>query len=165
VASDEKTDAPIRGYCAAGGSSTFGGQTPMSTEHHEQVIRSIYADESIRRGGAHLDEVFSPGFVAHNLFPGAPPGLAGMKAALAGLLEGLPDARFTVEHLVAQGDLVAARVVLRGTHRGPLLGVPPTGRELELCEHIFVRFEHGKVAESWALRDDLGMMRQLGLAG
>lgn len=137
----------------------------MDPEHHKQIVRSIYAVENIRRGPAYLDDISAPGFVAHNLFPGAPPGLDGVKAGLGMLLEAFPDARFTIEHLVADADMVAARVIMRGTHRGPLMGVPATGKEIELYEHVFFRFENGKIAESWGLRDDLGMMRQLGLPG
>ena len=134
----------------------------MSTDDHKAIVRSLYAHENVRRGIATIDAVTSPALVAHGLMPGAPPGIAGVRAGFVMLLEAFPDARFTVEHCIAEGDLVAARVRLRATHKGALMGMPPTGNAIDLVEHIYFRFEADKIVESWGVRDDLGMMRQLG---
>jgi predicted ester cyclase len=134
----------------------------MDEHSNKAIVHRLYANEGVQRGLQTVDEVTSPELEAHGLFPGAPPGIAGVRAGLAMLLEAFPDARFAVERTVAEGDSVAARVRLTGTHRGPLLGMPPTGRAVDLVEHIFFRFAGGKVVESWSVRDDLGLMRQLG---
>ena len=74
-----------------------------------------------------------------------------------------PDLRFTIEELVAEGDMVAGRLTMSGTHEGPLMGMPPTGRPVRQDHMHCVRFEGGKAVEHWGVRDDLGMMRQLGV--
>ncbi len=74
-----------------------------------------------------------------------------------------PDLHFTIEELVAEGDTVAGRLTMSGTHQGPLMGIPPTGRSVRQDHMHFVRFRDGKAIEHWGVRDELGMMQQLGV--
>lgn len=74
-----------------------------------------------------------------------------------------PDLRFTIEELVAEGEVVAGRLTMSGTHEGPLMGMPPTGRSVRQNHMHFVRFREGKAVEHWGVRDDVGMMRQMGV--
>jgi predicted ester cyclase len=68
-----------------------------------------------------------------------------------------------VEDVLADGDLVAYRATVTGTHRGELLGIPPTDRSFRVEHMHFLRLRDGKAAEHWACRDDLGMLTQLGV--
>ena len=52
---------------------------------------------------------------------------------------------------------------MSGTHQGPLMGMPPTGRSMQQAHMHFVRFRDGKAIEHWGVRDDLSMMQQLGV--
>ena len=74
-----------------------------------------------------------------------------------------PDLRFEIHELVAEGDIVAGRLTMSGTHDGPLMGTPPTGRSVRQDHMHFVRYKDGKAVEHWGVRDDLGMMEQMGL--
>jgi predicted ester cyclase len=74
-----------------------------------------------------------------------------------------PDLHFTIEELIAEGDVVAGRLTMSGTHEGPLMGMPPTGRSVQQAHMHFVRFRDGKAVEHWGVRDDLGMMQQMGI--
>ena len=74
-----------------------------------------------------------------------------------------PDLHFAIEDLIAEGDTVAGRLTMNGTHTGPLMGMPPTRRAIRQAHMHFVRFRDGKAIEHWGLRDDVGMMRQIGL--
>jgi predicted ester cyclase len=74
-----------------------------------------------------------------------------------------PDLQFTIEELVAEGGTVAGRLTMSGTHEGPLMGTPPTGRFVRQDQMHLVRFRDGKAVEHWGVRDELGMMRQLGV--
>jgi len=74
-----------------------------------------------------------------------------------------PDLHFTMEELVAEGDTVVGRVTMSGTHQGPFMGIAPTGRSVRQAQVHFVRFRDGKGIEHRAVRDDLGMMQQLGV--
>jgi predicted ester cyclase len=65
--------------------------------------------------------------------------------------------------MVAEGDMVAGRLTMSGTHEGSLMGAPPTRRSVRQDHMHFVRFRDGKAVEHWGVRDDLGMMQQLGV--
>ncbi len=65
--------------------------------------------------------------------------------------------------MVSEGDYVAGRLTVSGTHDGSLMGEPPTGRSVRNAHMHFVRFRDGKAVEHWGVREDLDMMRQLGL--
>jgi predicted ester cyclase len=83
-----------------------------------------------------------------------------------------PDARLTTHNSVAEGEWIVVRCTYSGTHRGMsrlpvdggmLVGVQPTGRSFEVKHMHMYRVLDGKIAEHFANRDDVGMMRQLGL--
>jgi predicted ester cyclase len=74
-----------------------------------------------------------------------------------------PDLPFTIEELIAEGDLVAGRLTMRGAHDGSLMGMPPTGRQVHEAHVHFARFRDGKAVEHWGVRDDVGLLRQLGV--
>ena len=75
---------------------------------------------------------------------------------------GFPDVVSLIEDLIAEGDKVAARWRARATHRGEYVGLPPTGREVEFTGISVYRIEGNRIAESWTIEDELGLMRQIG---
>ena len=74
----------------------------------------------------------------------------------------LPDLRITVEALIAEGDFVVSRYTATATDTVGYLGMPPTGKTVRTPAIQIFRFSNGKIVESWAARDDLGVLRQLG---
>ncbi len=72
---------------------------------------------------------------------------------------------FTVEDMVAEGDEVAVRVMVRGRHAGVYQGIQPTRRQVEFGGISIQRIVDGKVAEEWQTNDQLGLLRQLGRTG
>lgn len=78
-------------------------------------------------------------------------------------LTAFPDMHTTIEQLVAEDDTVVARLLIEGTHEGPFAGHRPTGRHVSFVSHRFYRLEDGKVAQTWAMQDRLGLMEQLGV--
>jgi predicted ester cyclase len=70
--------------------------------------------------------------------------------------------RFELLDLVAEGDKVVARMPFRGTHIGPILDLPPTGRSVHVSEMVIFRIVDGKIVEAWEEYDEAGMRRQLG---
>jgi steroid delta-isomerase-like uncharacterized protein len=110
------------------------------------------------------DEVLAADVVFHGAVPGGDlRGREAVKAFLAAYRTAFPDAVSTVEDQVAEGDTVATRWRARGTHSGPLGDLPPTGREFTMDGMTIERFEGGRIVEVWAARDELGVMRQLGV--
>jgi predicted ester cyclase len=66
------------------------------------------------------------------------------------------------EDMVAEGDLVTVRAVVKGVHQGDLMGISPTGKQIEMDLIIIYRVADGKIVEHWMVSDQLGMMQQLG---
>ena len=75
----------------------------------------------------------------------------------------LPDLNMTIEDIVAEGDMVASRFTVRGTHHGDFMGVAPTGRKVEISEAVFIRFEEGREVEAWPYADKLSIYQQMGV--
>jgi steroid delta-isomerase-like uncharacterized protein len=143
----------------------FKGVNSMSTTEAENKaqLRRIY-EEMFNQGDlAIADELIAPDFLNHAAPPGSNRGPESMRQLITMLSTAFPDMHYTVEELVAEGDTVVTRVTVSGTHRGPLQGIPPTGRSIRQAQMHFIRFRDGKVVEHRAVRDDLGLMRQLGV--
>jgi steroid delta-isomerase-like uncharacterized protein len=101
-------------------------------------------------------------YVAH--MQGAPgpldsQGWAGFMALFA---TAFPDGKIVVDDAISEGDMVASRWTMTGTHRGDFLGVPPTGRPIAMKGIDFSRVVDGKIAEHWAEYDVVGVMQQIG---
>ena len=73
-----------------------------------------------------------------------------------------PDLQATIEDMIAEGDTVAARITVRGTHGGEYRGIAPTGRPMVRPGIYIVRIENGRIVETWNNGDELGLMQQLG---
>jgi steroid delta-isomerase-like uncharacterized protein len=104
----------------------------------------------------------APGYVAHA--PGLPGPLdsEAWTQFIASFTEAFPDLRLTVEDIFSEGDMVAARIAFRGTHRGEFQGIPPTDKQVAFSSIEIDRMVDGKVQEHWFELDRLGLMRQLG---
>jgi predicted ester cyclase len=107
-------------------------------------------------------DVLAPGYIAHAPGLPGPLDLEGWTQFTASFVEAFPDLRLTVEDIFSGGDMVAARVAFRGTHRGEFQGIPPTGKEVAFSSIEIDRMVDGKVAEHWFEMDLLGLMGQLG---
>ena len=136
----------------------------MSTETNKAQFRRTL-EAMFNKGDLDLvDELVAPDFLNHDVPPGMNNrGPETMRQLVTMLRTAFPDLHFTIEELVAEGDTVAGRVTMRGTHLGPFQGKPATGRSFEQAHMHFVRFRECKAIEHRAVRDDLGMMRQLGV--
>lgn len=110
------------------------------------------------------EELLAPDFVDHSPFPGVSPDRDGVKRLFAALHVAFPDLRATIHDQIAEGDRVATRKTLRGTHRGEFLGISPTGRAVTFDVIDFVRIEKGRIAEQWNVVDLMGLLQQIGVA-
>ena len=109
------------------------------------------------------EEVVASDFIDHAPLPGQAPGLEGAKRKWAMYLTAIPDLRVTIEDLVAEGDKVAVRRSYEGTHQGELLGIPATGKQLQVGSISIFRLVDGKIAENWEQLDRLALLQQLGV--
>ncbi len=133
-------------------------------ERNKAAFRRMY-EEGLNRGVlAVADELTAPDFFNHEAPPGMNRGPESNRQVITMLRTAFPDLHFKIEALIAEGDIVAGRLTMNGTHEGPLMGMSPTGRPVQQAHMHFVRFRDGKAIEHWGVRDDMGMMRQLGAA-
>ena len=110
-----------------------------------------------------IDELVAEDFVEHVPFPGQVPGREGLRQVLATFLFAFPDIRWTLEEQIAEGEKVVSRFTMTGTHRGDFLGIPPTGKSVNIWGVVIDVVRNGKFAESRIIMDTLGLMQQLGM--
>jgi predicted ester cyclase len=112
---------------------------------------------------AALADVMHPDVVSRGRRPDEPNGIEGVTRTMLWLATVFSDQRWEVHDVIGEGDLVAIRLTHRGRHTGDLMGIPPTGREVAYEYVQFLRFRDGKAIEQWSVRDDMTLMRQLGV--
>jgi predicted ester cyclase len=134
----------------------------MSTEENKALARRLFEEGINQRNWAVLDELCTPDFVLHNVALTLQ-GLEPVKQFLSMYLTAFPDAQFTIEDLIAEGDKVVVRETFRGTHQGDLMGIPPTGKQVTVSAIVIVRIVNGKAVEGWQNGDTLGTLQQLGV--
>ena len=131
----------------------------MSTsEDNKAAVRACFEEASKGNFGA-LDGIVSPGYVAH---PEEVSGAAGLAEMVEGYRSALSGLRVEIEHQFTEGDHVATRWTLHGTHDGDLMGTPPTGRTVAVSGLTISRCRDGRIEEEWELVDAIGLLRQVG---
>ena len=107
--------------------------------------------------------VTDPDIVSRGRRPDEPGGFEGVKRTMLWLAGVFSDQRWVVKEVLGDGDLVAIHLTHHGRQTGELMGIPPTGREVAYDYVHFLRFRNGKAIEQWSVRDDMTLMRQLGV--
>jgi steroid delta-isomerase-like uncharacterized protein len=135
----------------------------MSIDQNKSTARRV-AEEVWNKGNLKaLDEIFAPGASNHNPNIPTAPGPEGVKQVVSLYRSAFPDIHFTIEQEIAEGDFVVQRISATGTQRGDLPGIPATGKGGKVTGIVINRFEDGKIAEGWAIFDQLGLLQQLGV--
>jgi steroid delta-isomerase-like uncharacterized protein len=137
----------------------------MSTEENKALVRRAF-EEGWNTGNLDLfDETTAPEYILHD--PSVPEdvrGVESVKRFASMYLQAFPDLRFTIEDQLAEGAKVAMRWTSSATHRGELMGIPPTNNQTGVSGITISRVSEGKLVEDWNVWDTLGLMRQLGVA-
>ena len=135
----------------------------MSTEKNKAIVSRVI-NEMVNKGNlAGVDEVLDENYIYH--FPTHDiKGPEGFKEFVAMMRKAFPDLNVTIEELIAEDNRVAVRVTMRGTFKGELMGITPTGRKLTFPEAVFIRFENGKEVEATAYGNMLLFNEQLGIS-
>jgi steroid delta-isomerase-like uncharacterized protein len=135
----------------------------MSSAENKAVVQRFYEEILNKRNLDAADELLSPDFVRyHAAIPRPVRGPEAFKKIAALGLAALPDGHMHVEQLVAEGDWVAARFTVTGTHGGMFMGIAPTGRPVTIPGSAHFRIADGKIAEEHHIEHVLGLLQQLG---
>ena len=135
----------------------------MSTEQNKSAARNWIENGWNAKNPDEFDNYFSPELVNHGLPPNMPQGLEGTKMFASMFFSAFPDTHIHIDDLLAEGDRVVTRWSAHGTHRGELMGIPPTGKTVNMSGIAIDRFEGGKSVEHWEIFDQMGLMQQLGV--
>jgi predicted ester cyclase len=139
----------------------------MSAEQNKEVVRRVL-DEFWHNGRQGIiDELFAPDYVNYDLSNPEVHGRDKFKAWANGVRDawtkGFPGWRVTIEDLIAEGDQVAKRWILRGTHKGEFMGISPTGKSVMMTAVTIYRFgSDGRVTSIRWNYDAFGLLTQLG---
>lgn len=134
----------------------------MEASQSKEVVRRLHRELLTSRDLATVDRFFAASFVSHNMPPGFPPGVAGVKQFFTMLRDAAPDVEVTIDELVGEDDKVAVATTISGTHERALFGVPASGRRMSVTGIDLVRLEEGLIVEHRGLTDTVGLIRQLG---
>jgi len=133
------------------------------SETNKAICRQLI-EEVVNRGNlAVVDSLVASSYVYHG--PGGLElrGPEGFKQLVTMYRTAFPDLKMTIDDAIAEGDKVVLRWTGRGTHRGDLAGIAPTGRATTVTGLVVSRLANGKIVEDFESFDEVGMLRQLGV--
>jgi len=137
----------------------------MLSETNKTLSRRFF-EEVFGKGKLNvLDEIIAKDHVnsGPGALPGLPTGIEGAKQLVTVYRNAFPDLHFTIDEQIAEGDKVVTRWTGHGTNKGELLGMPATGNSSTVTGIVVDRIANGKIAETWGVFDQFGMMQQLGV--
>jgi predicted ester cyclase len=132
--------------------------TAQIREFYVRYLTGLYHQRDLESMG----QFFSSDVVAHPVPPGIPAGLTGLKMMARVWLDSFSDIRFTVESFIQERGMAASRLVVTAVHSGTFMGIAPTGRRVEITDHVHFRLHEGRVVEIWDQLDMLSLLGQLG---
>ena len=130
-------------------------------EDVKSLTRRFYDEVNAGNLGV-IDELIADDFVDHEEFPGIEPNKEGVRQFFAMFRSAFPDMRMETHEMLADGDLVSVRATCTGTHQGEFMGMPPSGKRIEVELFDMLRIRDGQATEHWGLLDVMTMMQQLG---
>ena len=132
-----------------------------SNDHRANLRRFIEEIDPNADVDALPDYVHDDIVLPADILPNGRQGLEGLREHML-YLPNIVEHTSTVEDMVGDGDRIAARITVRGTHVGEVLGIPATGKEWAIDEFMIAHFRHGKISRIWRVADIFSLLQQLG---
>lgn len=133
----------------------------MSVEKNKAVARRGTEEVSNSGNLAVVDETTASNYVLHTTPEVKGP--EGYKQFTTMMRTAFPDLHMTIDHMVAEGDMVAVFYTLTGTFKGEMAGIKPTGKKMTIKSAVLTRLKGGKQVEAWRYSDMLTFYQQLGI--
>jgi steroid delta-isomerase-like uncharacterized protein len=135
----------------------------LSAEGNKAVLRRLI-EEVYNEGNLDVvDALMAPDIFDHAAVPEHQHGIDAFKHVMEWVREFSSDVHYDIDDILSEGEKVAVRMTQSGTHTGTVRGIPPTGKRFSVDYVHWFRLANGKVAEMWAVRDDLTRLEQLDL--
>src|SRR5689334_12225313 len=134
----------------------------MTRDEKVQLLHRIYACFNDRNWAA-IDDLFAADYRDYSTVNPTQLDRDGLKEQLCMWVAAFPDARWTVEHIIIEGDEASWQETFMGTHQGELMGIPPTGRPVRAQAISQGRLVGGRAVAHWSVYDIFGMMVQMGV--
>jgi len=135
----------------------------MSTED-SKALAQRWLEEVWNKGDLSLiDELIAPNYILHDPTRPGLRGRAGIKESIAMFRTAFPDLHFTIEDQVAEREKIVTRYTVQGTHLGPLMGIPATGKQGIITGIDIYRITDGQIEEAWSNWDTLGLLQRMGV--
>lgn len=125
-----------------------------------RVVEEVFNKQNLKL----MSEVCAPNYVFHAPDGQDVVGAEGFQGMLAMYFSAFPDMKMEAHDIVSDGDCVACRFTLTGTHTGDLMGIPPTNKQFNYKATVVIHFEDGKEAEAWEYADPNAVFTQLGIS-
>ena len=137
----------------------------MPTDY-KQLVQRWFEEVWNQQKESTVDELLSPDGIAFGLADAATKvhGPSEFKPFMRNMLNAFPDFHIKLEDMVAEGDKVAVRFQVTGTHKGNGLGFPATGKKIDVSGMTFIHFSGGKLFRGWNNWDQLAMLQQLNVS-
>jgi steroid delta-isomerase-like uncharacterized protein len=129
---------------------------------YKQMAQRWFAEVMNEGKEETIDELCAESFVEHDPLPGTSPDRQGIHDFVKQVRAAFPDIEMTADDILAEGDRLAVRSTMRGTHQGEFMGIPASGKKVEVSNYDFVRFENDQVVEHWGTIDSAALMEQIG---
>lgn len=134
----------------------------MPAEKNKALLRRYIEVVWDQQNPAAVDQFLAANYQRYLSPTSTPLTRTGQKHLLTGFRAAFPDIQITVEEIVAEGDRIAFRSTMRGTHQGEFRGIAPTGKRVTVGLLDLIRIENGQFVEQWGGPDLLDLLQQLG---
>ena len=138
----------------------------MPPAENKELFRRYFEEIANMGEFDRVGEIFADDYLHHdpaNPDPRPVVGPQGVRDHLESLSAGFPDVRFDIDEMVAEGEEIVVRWTANLTHTGDYFGLPPSGRKATITGMNSWIVRDGKAVEGWVNRDDIGLLRQLGV--
>lgn len=152
----------IAGVIFINGCSEKDKITQLEEQNRNIVLRAL--EELYNQGNLEsADEFYASDYIWHNVSGSDVHGSEGMRQHVSEVRNAFPDIHITFEDIIAENDKVVTRWTIVGTHKGDLMGIPPSDVQVRFTGILISRVSAGKIVEDWENSDVLGLMQQLGV--
>ena len=133
----------------------------MSLTDNKQFMAHFVEEVLNKKNLNAIDHIVAEDFLEHIPFPGQGPGREGLRDIIVVFITAFPDLHWNIEEQIAEGEKVVTRFTMTGTHQGDFMGIPATGRSINVWGIVIDVVRNGLFSESRIILDSSALIQQL----